>query len=416
MPPRWCSVLRGAPRDAQTQTAPPRILSALPPRPRLSSEARKPRRVCPSAAAATNGPGNPWPKAAEGRAGKAPASPQAPKDAGAASAPAVKPPNPRLADPGASARLSAPSISVLNAASCATRVPKLRAGSAALAGTEADGAKPPRPRAAGARGLLALPRRGFRGVWRSFVSAPRAPYQPPPPGQRCWCAWKAASGGTAVSAPAGWRGQAGESREPSLQPCLREVAVAVPARGASPGASAPGASPRTAPLLPSCAAAAPARTTRARVGFENRQSRGDLSTYLRCRAQLGTGGLPGARIPLAPSRGGGGGGAVKDRQKQRALAQSQGRRPAAPAPRLRFAPGGQRMRAARGKKINPVSGAVFGIITKPKAAFSAAAPKQTCGAEPSPGAAVGIHDAWLHGFLRPLRRSGAAREQWRCWG
>lgn len=84
---------------------------------------------------------------------------------------------------------------------------------------------------------------------------------------------------------------------------------------------------------------------------------------------------------------------VKDRQKQRALAQSQGRRPVTPAPRLRFAPGGQRMRAARGKKINPVSGSVFGIITKPKAAFSAAAPKQTCGAEPPPGAAVGMRDA-----------------------
>lgn len=166
-------------------------------------------------------------------------------------------------DPGTSAKRSTPSISVLNAASCATRVPKRRAGSAALAETKADGAKPPWPRAAGARGRLALPRRGFRGVWRSFVSAPRAPYRPSLPGQRCWRAWKAASGGTVLSASAGRWGQAGESREPSLQPCRREVAVAL-ARGASPGASAPGASPRTAPSLPSRAVAglAPAADAR----------------------------------------------------------------------------------------------------------------------------------------------------------
>lgn len=54
------------------------------------------------------------------------------------------------------------------------------------------------------------------------------------------------------------------------------------------------------------------------------------------------------------------------------------------------------MRTARGKKINPVSASVFGIIMKPKAAFLVAAPKRTCGAvrrSPSLNAAVGTHDA-----------------------
>lgn len=54
------------------------------------------------------------------------------------------------------------------------------------------------------------------------------------------------------------------------------------------------------------------------------------------------------------------------------------------------------MRTARGKKINPVSVPVFGIIMKPKAAFSVAAPKRTCRAvrrSPSLIAAVGTRNA-----------------------
>lgn len=92
---------------------------------------------------------------------------------------------------------------------------------------------------------------------------------------------------------------------------------------------------------------------------------------------------------------------MKDRQKQRALApaQSWGCWTVAPAPRLRFAPGGRRMRAARGKKINPVSVSVFRITMKAKAAFSVAAPKQTRGVvrrSPARNAAVGIQDACAH--------------------
>lgn len=57
------------------------------------------------------------------------------------------------------------------------------------------------------------------------------------------------------------------------------------------------------------------------------------------------------------------------------------------------------MCAAWGKKINPVSGSVFGVVMKPKAVFSVAAPKQTHGAERrslSLNAAVGLHDACTH--------------------
>lgn len=91
------------------------------------------------------------------------------------------------------------------------------------------------------------------------------------------------------------------------------------------------------------------------------------------------------------------------------------------------------MRAARGKKINPVSAPVLGIITKPRAGFWEAAAQQSqgrCGGArpcaPLSGYAMPrrahVDATPRTGFLRVSRQdgsggsgSGAAAEQRCCW-